>query len=97
AWLAGEFREAGGESRRHLAQVTGSGLAGTLRLGWHRGSDGSLNLLLPGNTEVPWRLEQSPDLKTWSPGETSWPDAHRLLPVSLSPGSTGWYRLVEVP
>jgi len=68
--LAGAFDSVNGEPRRHLARLESDGdLRGVFRLDIGRGVTAALTG--PGEVEIPYVIESSPDLHTWTPWRTN--------------------------
>jgi uncharacterized delta-60 repeat protein len=68
--LAGAFDSVNGEPRRRLARLEPDGdLRGVLRLDIGRGMTPALTG--PGEVEIPYVIESSPDLQNWTPWRTN--------------------------
>jgi hypothetical protein len=68
--LAGAFDSVNGEPRRRLARLESDGdLRGVLRLDIALGMTPTLTW--PGEVEIPYVIESSPDLQSWTPWRTN--------------------------
>ena len=81
--LAGAFDSVNGEPRRRLARLEPDGdLRGVLRLDIARRVTPALTV--PGEVEIPYVVESSPDLQTWTPWRTNaspWQGWSEVIPI----------------